>query len=380
MGAAPGADRRHRPRLRPARDADAAPAGEADDDRADVPLRPPAGRAATASSGSSTSRPSATRAPRSTPRSSSSATGSITEVGVDRRGGPGQLDRRRRLPARLHRGAHGLLPGSRRRAAADRARPPRAQRPAPARLQGPGDGRAQRGGAADHRPPVRRVRGALRGREGAPDRASACRGASSPGLVRGLDYYTRTAFEYYVAGREGQQQAIGGGGRYDGLVELLGGRPTPGIGFGLGLDRVALVLAEQGAAAHRGARRRSPWSSGRTRTTRSRGCGSRRTCARRGSASARTSRGRKLGRQLEAASRDGAHFAVILGDELAARPGPAPRPARRHATGGRARGPGARAGDERRPATSTAEVRADYASPATVRRAAGPRSGCPPGP
>src|SRR3954447_12295274 len=66
-----------------------------------------------------------------------------------------------------------------------------------------------------------------------------------PGLVRGLDYYTRTAFEYYVAGREGQQQALGGGGRYDGLVELLGGRPTPGIGFGLGLDRVALVLAEQ---------------------------------------------------------------------------------------------------------------------------------------
>src|SRR6187397_3217575 len=67
-----------------------------------------------------------------------------------------------------------------------------------------------------------------------------------PGLVRGIDYYTRTAFEYYVAGREGQQQALGGGGRYDGLVELLGGKSTPGIGFGLGLDRVALVLAEQG--------------------------------------------------------------------------------------------------------------------------------------
>src|SRR6185295_5343056 len=70
-----------------------------------------------------------------------------------------------------------------------------------------------------------------------------------PGLVRGLDYYTRTAFEYYVAGREGQQQAIGGGGRYDGLVELLGGKPTPGIGFGLGLDRVLLALEAQGGAA-----------------------------------------------------------------------------------------------------------------------------------
>ena len=64
--------------------------------------------------------------------------------------------------------------------------------------------------------------------------------------MRGLDYYTRTAFEFYVRGREGQQQALGGGGRYDGLVELLGGRPTPGIGFGIGLDRLILALAEQG--------------------------------------------------------------------------------------------------------------------------------------
>ena len=64
--------------------------------------------------------------------------------------------------------------------------------------------------------------------------------------MRGLDYYTRTAFEFYSTGREGQQQALGGGGRYDGLVELLGGKPTPGIGFALGLDRVVLALEEQG--------------------------------------------------------------------------------------------------------------------------------------
>src|SRR3954469_1832852 len=70
-----------------------------------------------------------------------------------------------------------------------------------------------------------------------------------PGLVRGLDYYTRTTFEFYIEGREGQQQALGGGGRYDGLVELLGGRPTPGIGFGIGLDRLILALAETGVAA-----------------------------------------------------------------------------------------------------------------------------------
>jgi histidyl-tRNA synthetase len=70
-----------------------------------------------------------------------------------------------------------------------------------------------------------------------------------PRLVRGLDYYTRTAFEVFPAGAEGQQSAIGGGGRYDGLVELLGGRPTPGIGFGLGLDRILLALREQGGGS-----------------------------------------------------------------------------------------------------------------------------------
>jgi histidyl-tRNA synthetase len=67
-------------------------------------------------------------------------------------------------------------------------------------------------------------------------------------LVRGLDYYTRTTFEFFVAGREGQQQALGGGGRYDGLVEHLGGRATPGIGFGLGIDRAVLAIEELGAS------------------------------------------------------------------------------------------------------------------------------------
>src|SRR6185436_17870585 len=72
-------------------------------------------------------------------------------------------------------------------------------------------------------------------------------------LVRGLDYYTRTTFEFYVAGRRGQQQALGGGGRYDGLVELLGGPATPGIGFGIGIDRTVLAATEQGVAPAAGA-------------------------------------------------------------------------------------------------------------------------------
>src|SRR5213076_1926330 len=67
-------------------------------------------------------------------------------------------------------------------------------------------------------------------------------------LVRGLDYYTRTTVEFYVAGREGQQDALGGGGRYDGLIEILGGRPAPAIGFGLGIDRTVIAAQEQAPA------------------------------------------------------------------------------------------------------------------------------------
>jgi histidyl-tRNA synthetase len=66
-------------------------------------------------------------------------------------------------------------------------------------------------------------------------------------LVRGLDYYTRTAFEF-VSGSLSQAQAtVCGGGRYDGLAEVLGGPPTPGVGFAIGLDRVLLALRGEGA-------------------------------------------------------------------------------------------------------------------------------------
>ncbi|HEY6472488.1 MAG TPA: histidine--tRNA ligase, partial [Acidimicrobiales bacterium] len=59
-------------------------------------------------------------------------------------------------------------------------------------------------------------------------------------LVRGFDYYTRTTFEFAADALDAAQNGIGGGGRYDGLVELLGGEPTPGIGFGIGIERVLL--------------------------------------------------------------------------------------------------------------------------------------------
>lgn len=65
-----------------------------------------------------------------------------------------------------------------------------------------------------------------------------------PTLVRGLDYYSRTAFEYIGVGLDAAQNAVGGGGRYDGLAESIGGRRAPGVGFALGVDRIVLALSE----------------------------------------------------------------------------------------------------------------------------------------
>lgn len=65
-----------------------------------------------------------------------------------------------------------------------------------------------------------------------------------PKLVRGLDYYTKTAFEF-VSGEIGSQSAVGGGGRYDNLVAFLGGRPTFGVGFALGIERFMEILSSK---------------------------------------------------------------------------------------------------------------------------------------
>jgi len=69
----------------------------------------------------------------------------------------------------------------------------------------------------------------------------------NPNLVRGFDYYTDTLWEVTASGL-GAQNAIGGGGRYDNLVEQLGGRPTPGVGFGSGIERLLIALEAQGVA------------------------------------------------------------------------------------------------------------------------------------
>ena len=165
-----------------------------------------------------------------------------------------------------------------------------------------------------------------------------------PGLVRGLDYYTRTAFEFYVAGREGQQQAIGGGGRYDGLVELLGGRPTPGIGFGIGLDRLILALAETGAPAATRPPRADPVAVvvGADPDDTAAAAADRDGAARRGDRGP----GRPRAAQARQAARGGRSRPRPLRGHprrrAGRRRGRAARPAGRHAEAGRGRGPRAR--------------------------------------
>ena len=68
----------------------------------------------------------------------------------------------------------------------------------------------------------------------------------NPLLVRGFDYYTRTTFEFIAESLDGAQNAIGGGGRYDKLAEQLGGKPTSGIGFGSGIERLLLTREAEG--------------------------------------------------------------------------------------------------------------------------------------
>ena len=138
----------------------------------------------------------------------------------------------------------------------------------------------------------------------------------APRLVSGLDYYTGTTFEFQSDALDAAQNAIGGGGRYDGLVEQMGGKPTPGIGFALGLDRVVLALAEQGQAAAPavGPTAIVVGADAEDTATRLRLATDLRAA---GLAVRADLAPRKLGRQLEGAARDGAHFAVIVGDELA---------------------------------------------------------------
>src|SRR5262249_5636081 len=85
-------------------------------------------------------------------------------------------------------------------------------------------------------------------------------------LVRGLDYYTRTAFELLTADPVlGTASAVGGGGRYDKLIESLGGPSVPGVGWAMGMERLALLLKKRAPAASRGPVLFITWTSDATR-------------------------------------------------------------------------------------------------------------------
>ena len=133
-----------------------------------------------------------------------------------------------------------------------------------------------------------------------------------PRLVRGLDYYLRTTFEYAGGTLDSAQNALGGGGRYDGLVEALGGPPTPGIGFAIGVDRTLIACDDEGVFG----------AAGRSLdvfvvdTT-----GGREALAvteqlrRAGHSADRSFDGRSMKAQMKAADRSGAVLAVIIGDD-----------------------------------------------------------------
>jgi histidyl-tRNA synthetase len=137
----------------------------------------------------------------------------------------------------------------------------------------------------------------------------------NPRLVRGLDYYVRTAYEF-TSDLLGAQSAVAGGGRYDGLVETLGGPPTPGIGFGMGEERLALMLEAAGRPVPE-ARPEvffvSADDAGRREALR------RATELRRaGIPCDLDARGGKLARQFKQAERVGARYALVLGGNEAA--------------------------------------------------------------
>ncbi len=135
-------------------------------------------------------------------------------------------------------------------------------------------------------------------------------------LVRGFDYYTRTTFEFASGALESAQNGIGGGGRYDGLVEMLGGPPTPGIGFGIGIERLLLACDAEGVFPVEPVPLDAfvvdvtGGEAARDLTAELRGAGMR---------ADRAFDGRSLKSQMKGADRSGARVALIVGpDEVAA--------------------------------------------------------------
>lgn len=136
-------------------------------------------------------------------------------------------------------------------------------------------------------------------------------------LVRGFDYYTDTLWEV-TAGGLGAQNAVGGGGRYDNLVEQLGGKPTPGVGFGSGLERLLLALESQNVAIPR-AKGKLVWLIAHGPAARETNLKLLRELREAGIAADMDTSDRSVKSQFKLADRAGAAFSLVTGDaELAA--------------------------------------------------------------
>ncbi len=131
-------------------------------------------------------------------------------------------------------------------------------------------------------------------------------------LVRGFDYYTETLWEV-TAGGLGSQNAIGGGGRYDNLVESLGGRPTPGVGFGSGLERLLIALEAQGVAVDGGGEP-MVYLISQNDAARDANMGLLAELRRSGIAAEMDLAGRSVKNQFKVADREGAAACVVVGE------------------------------------------------------------------
>jgi histidyl-tRNA synthetase len=139
-----------------------------------------------------------------------------------------------------------------------------------------------------------------------------------PRLVRGLDYYTRTVFEWRTTAL-GSQDAVCSGGRYDGLVELLGGEPTPAIGWALGIERVVGLMQAAGIAADGTAPAIYLVMAGERAERAGLALAERLRDALPGAGVLGNMEGGSIKAQMKRADRSGAAYAVIVGDDEAAR-------------------------------------------------------------
>ena len=136
----------------------------------------------------------------------------------------------------------------------------------------------------------------------------------TPGLVRGLDYYQRTVFEFVSTSLDNAQTAVGGGGRYDGLVEDLGGPATAGVGFALGVDRTLLACDSENVFAVSSVEVDAFFVDVVDGMSALRLCEEVRAA---GFTADRAFDGRSMKSQMKAADRCGATFAVIIGEDEA---------------------------------------------------------------